>query len=694
MAFHNQARSDSDQPRLVRRATRDLLSPTATLRTANVSQFGSRTHTFTITYRDNIRINRSSVVGRDILVTGPNGYRQLATLVSTRFGSNDRAAVVTYRLRAAGGTWNPTDNGIYRLSMYRSRVKDTSGNLVKRGSLGYFRARVADPPTPADPAPTVQSFEAPSIVLDSGSAYIQVTYADNAAIDLSSLDSNDARVTGPDGFDQLATFIRVEPGTNGTPRTVTYRIDAPGGTWNPTDNGSYTITVQANQVKDNRSNAVVARTVGTFQVNLSASTPPGSNTTSNGTAEDGVLFGSSGSDTLNGGEGNDTADYAQFSKGIVANLSTGKVSKLAYGGLALPKVMPVGDSITAGQHRQQPRPGSYRIELFNQLAADGIGIDFVGSQSNGPSGSFDQNHEGHGGWTINQMIDLVNDPEFLEGYNPNIVMIMMGTNDATNDTVAQMSADIKALIDEFAERLPNAHLLVSSIAPINGEVHGENRVQRASDFNQLLPSLVSDKAAEGKRVSYVNVGGSLTLEDLIPDGLHPSAAGYDKMGGKWYEAIAKQGVLFNGQDTLNSVENLVGTAFADSLTGNSGVNVIEGGRGRDRLTGGGGGDTFVFRSANEGGDTITDFGTGDILRISASGFGGGLAAGVALSGGTAAARGVLVQGNTPVGSSANFLYNNGVLRFDQDGTGSGAAVAIATFAGNPSLNVNQISIVA
>jgi Ca2+-binding RTX toxin-like protein len=693
MATQTQARSNAVQSRAVR-VTRDLQPPTATLQVADMTRLGSRAHTFTVTYSDNKRIDRSSLVGRDILVTGPNGYRQIAKLVSTTFGKNDRTVSVTYRLRAAGGTWDAADNGVYRLSMYRSRVKDVSGNLVRTGKLGSFRVNVANPTDPADPAPTVQSFEAPEIVLNSGSAYIQVVYADNAAIDVSSLDSNDVRVTGPNGFDQLATFLRVEPGSDGTPRTVTYRIDAPGGTWNSTDNGSYTITVQANQVKDNRGNAVVTRTIGTFPVNLSAATPPGSNTTSNGTAGNDVLLGDAGSDTLNGGEGNDTADYAQFSRGIVANLSTGQVSKLAYGGLSLPKIMPVGDSITSGQHSQQARPGSYRIELFNQLAANGISIDFVGSESNGPSGSFDQDHEGVSGWTINQMINRVNDPGFLENYRPDIVLIMMGTNDATNDTVAQMSADISALIDEFAGRLPNAHLLVSSIAPIDPEVRGETRAQRASNFNQLLPDLVGAKAAEGKRVSYVNVGGSLTLDDIISDGLHPSVAGYDKMGGKWYDAIAKQGVLFNGQDTLNSIENVVGTAFADSLTGSSGVNVIEGGRGRDRLTGGGSSDTFVYRNPDEGGDTITDFGTGDILQISASGFGGGLAAGVALSDGTAAARGVLVQGNTPVGSSANFLYNNGVLRFDQDGVGSGAAVAIATLTGNPTLSVNQISIVA
>ncbi|NJN59166.1 MAG: hypothetical protein HC879_17545 [Leptolyngbyaceae cyanobacterium SL_5_9] len=589
MASNNQARSNSAQPRVVRRVIRDLLSPTATLRATSVNLLGSRTHTFTVTYRDNVRISRSSVVGRDILVTGPNGYRQLATLVSTRFGSNDKVALVSYRLRAAGGTWNPTDNGIYRLSMYRSRVKDTSGNLVRRGSLGYFRVRVANPPAPVDPvpvdpvpvdpAPTVQSFEAPTIVLDSGSAYIQVTYADNVAIALSSLDSNDIRVTGPNGFNQFATFVRSEPDTNSTQRIVTYRIDAPGGTWNPVDNGSYTIAVQANQVKDNKGSAVAAGTIGTFQVNLSDSVPPGSSTPSDGTAENDVLLGGAGSNTLNGGEGEDTADYAQFTKGVVADLSTGKVLKLAHGGLSLPKIMPVGDSITAGEHRELPRPGAYRIELSRKLTENGVRVDFVGSLSSGPD-NIDKDHEGHPGWKIGQITDLVDAPGFLESYSPDVVLIMIGTNDTGERTVEQMETDLKILIDEFAERLPNAHLLVSSIAPLVQSTRvKKDRVTKGAEFNQILPDLVEAKAAEGKRVSYVNVGGSLTSGDIISDGLHPSAEGYDKMGRQWYDAIARQGILFNGQDTLSSIENLVGTAFADGLTGNAGVNVIEGGRG-------------------------------------------------------------------------------------------------------------------
>jgi len=64
--------------------------------------------------------------------------------------------------------------------------------------------------------------------------------------------------------------------------------------------------------------------------------------------------------------------------------------------------------------------------------------------------------------------------------------------------------------------------------------------------------------------------------------------------------------------------------------GYAGANIIEAGAGSDTLTGGRGSDTFVY-GAPTSGDTITDFGGNDIFQISASGFGGGLEEGIALS---------------------------------------------------------------
>ena len=93
---------------------------------------------------------------------------------------------------------------------------------------------------------------------------------------------------------------------------------------------------------------------------------------------------------------------------------------------------------------------------------------------------------------------------------------------------------------------------------------------------------------------------------------------------------ATQNTGSDGRDTLQSIENLLGSAFNDELTGGADVNRIEGGNGDDlivggagidRLDGGQGSDIYVVNSLSEKtAAEITDsgvFGT-DELRYAAT----------------------------------------------------------------------------
>lgn len=78
-----------------------------------------------------------------------------------------------------------------------------------------------------------------------------------------------------------------------------------------------------------------------------------------------------------------------------------------------------------------------------------------------------------------------------------------------------------------------------------------------------------------------------------------------------------------GTDTLNGIENLTGSAYADTLTGDAGANRLTGGRGADTLNGRGGADVFVYGSTLDsnasGYDRINDFShaAGDKVDLSA-----------------------------------------------------------------------------
>ncbi|MFN2502375.1 MAG: carboxypeptidase-like regulatory domain-containing protein, partial [Pyrinomonadaceae bacterium] len=97
-----------------------------------------------------------------------------------------------------------------------------------------------------------------------------VTYTDDFSLNVGSIDSNDVRVTGPGGYNAAATLMGVNNNTNGTPRTATYSIVPPGGSWDMADNGSpYTVVMQPNQVVDvPGSQPVAAGSIGTFTVNI------------------------------------------------------------------------------------------------------------------------------------------------------------------------------------------------------------------------------------------------------------------------------------------------------------------------------------------------------------------------------------------------------------------------------------------
>jgi hypothetical protein len=122
----------------------------------------------------------------------------------------------------------------------------------------------------ANAAPTA-SLGAANITTGGGatSHTFTVQYADETAINVASIDNADVRVTGPNGYSQLATRQFVTGTGNGSPRTATYKITAPGGTWNSADNGTYTVTMQAAQVSDTSGKFVPAGTLGLFTTNIS-----------------------------------------------------------------------------------------------------------------------------------------------------------------------------------------------------------------------------------------------------------------------------------------------------------------------------------------------------------------------------------------------------------------------------------------
>ena len=208
-------------------------------------------------------------------------------------------------------------------------------------------------------------------------------------------------------------------------------------------------------------------------------------------------------------------------------------------------VLPLGDSITEGCCTAPF--GGYRIELFRQAVVNGKNLNFVGTLVNGPSSvasrTFPMHHEGHGGYTIagggqGAIAGTLTDTA-ISTYHPNIVLLMIGTNDLNgNIDVANAPTRLGQLIDEISSDAPAALLVVATIIPIGAP----NADQKVQTYNAAIPGLVNTRAAAGKHVvlldNYAAFAANPNYQTALKaDGLHPNSAGYVILGQSFYSAI-------------------------------------------------------------------------------------------------------------------------------------------------------------
>lgn len=191
------------------------------------------------------------------------------------------------------------------------------------------------------------------------------------------------------------------------------------------------------------------------------------------------------------------------------------------------RIMPLGDSNTWGQLV----PGSYRTQLYQKLAAEGVQAQFVGSLSNGPDSLPSKANEGHSGWTISQIAGSADD--WLKAARPNVVLLMIGTNDVwLQQNPAEAPQRLGNLIDQITRDLPQSYLVVASVPPM-ASVNNNSAVVV---YNTAIPAMVAAHAASGEHVSYADIYDGVPAADLM-DEAHYNADGYAKMAQAWNNVL-------------------------------------------------------------------------------------------------------------------------------------------------------------
>ena len=189
------------------------------------------------------------------------------------------------------------------------------------------------------------------------------------------------------------------------------------------------------------------------------------------------------------------------------------------------RIMPLGDSLTDGYTVE----GGYRIDLQTLLVNAHKDVDFVGSRYNGPPGLADKNHEGHVGWRIDELAGSM--APWLQAYQPQIVLLMIGTNDMLQGfDPSGAPGRLGALIDQIKAALPGAPIVVSSLP----RVSDTDALVRIQTFNDAIPSVV---AARGSTVTFVDAYLVIQPSHLDADGVHLTTEGYSKLAQVWSPAV-------------------------------------------------------------------------------------------------------------------------------------------------------------
>jgi Ca2+-binding RTX toxin-like protein len=332
------------------------------------------------------------------------------------------------------------------------------------------------------------------------------------------------------------------------------------------------------------------------------------NTNATGNASNNVLTGNSGSNRLDGAGGIDTASYAAARTGVVVGLDRSGAQSTGAGidtlvavenltgssyndtlhGSASTNVLNGGAGIDTLSYARAGAAVTVSLALTTAQATGGGGTDTLAAFENLSGSAFADRLTGS---SVNNVIDGGLGNDTLTGGLGNDTYLVNAGTDVIVEAASGGIDTVRATASyTLAAQVEN--LALDGTASINATGNSLNNTITGNAGNNILNG--------GSGVDIVSYAAATAAVSVN------LATGIATGGG--------------GSDSLSSFEYVFGSAFGDTLVGNSAANRFFGGAGADTVTGGSGGDVFVFNSAGSA-DRVTDFVSGsDRIYLSQTAF--------------------------------------------------------------------------
>lgn len=364
------------------------------------------------------------------------------------------------------------------------------------------------------------------------------------------------------------------------------------------------------------------------------------NDTLNGDSENDVIYGGAGNDTINGGAGIDVASYVDATATVTVNLAITSAQSTGSAGI---------DTLISIE--------SLRGSNFNDVLTGDAGVNKLEGMNGNDLLSGGAGVDTLMGGTGNDTLYGDADNDTLNGgAGDDILNGGTGTDTATySDATAAVTVSLAVVVAQAtggsgSDTLVDVENLFGSAfddslsgSTGNNTLSGlaGNDVLNGGDGIDSLLGGAGDDTLNGDAGNDTLNGGD--GNDTINGGLGTDTVNYSDATAAVTVNLAltvQQATGGSGNDTLAGLENIRGSAFADTLTGSSltnylygldgndtlsggdGADRLIGGNGADSLAGGTGADIFYFYTLAESNpaqyDTITDFTDGvDKINLSA-----------------------------------------------------------------------------
>lgn len=398
---------------------------------------------------------------------------------------------------------------------------------------------------------------------------------------------------------------------------------------------SYTFTAAGTYfVRVKAFGSTVAPAGGTYTLHFSATGAPVTATALVGSTLDGgdnddTLVSGSASDMLIGGAGNDTASYINATSGVAVSLTlTGAQATGGSGNDTLTGIENLigsffADTLTGNTGNNRLSGGAGDDVLIGLGGRDvfegGLGSDTVVLTSGASdtlavvslrSGSGYVGTTGLNPFTLRGIENIIGSStnDSIEGSNGRNRIDGGAGNDFINGGLGNDILIGGSGIDTIDYQQTNGSVTVS-LAITGPQNTGVAGIDTISGFENLTGGAGNDRLTGDANDNVINGffgddilmggGGNDTFIgntgiDLVSfaDALAPVVA--------FVDATGLQVQTINGATIIMSgIEGLIGSAFADMLTGDSGNNILDGGLGADTLTGGNGNDIYFVDNSGD-----------------------------------------------------------------------------------------------